>query len=165
MKRLAIIFFGIVVMFTSCRTQVAPTQIDVYLPDKHYPPVAMGTDIVLTYKMKNVGKHPFVFKEILPDCSSITVIDETPHILPHGDSLLLYFNFKTTRNVGLTKHYIRIFGNVDNPKDSLGVYTPGVITLSFDVPIVRHSIDMSDYEEIYFASRPEYEYLVDGRWE
>lgn len=149
-------------LLASCKTTVPATQIEVYKPIRHYPPVIMGANLKVGYMMYNRGEHPFVFKEILPDCTSITMAAESPTILPPRDSVTLFFTFNTARNVGLTKHHIRIYGNVLNPEDSTGVYNPGLITLTFDVPIVRHSSDGADYEEYYFAQKPEYEFLVDG---
>lgn len=151
-----------VLLLASCKTTVPPTQIEVYKPVRHYPPVIMGSNLRVGYKMHNRGDHPFVFKEILPDNTSITLAANSPTILPPKDSLTLYFIFNTARNVGLTTHHIRVYGNVLNPDDSTGVYSPGLITLTFDVPIVRHSPDGADYEEYYFAQKPDYEFLVDG---
>lgn len=158
-------FTGILIsalLLASCTTTVPPTQLDIYKPVRHYPPVTQGTDLKLGFLVHNTGDYPFVFKDILPDCTSITLADGAPEIIPTRDSVTLYFNFNTARNVGLTEHHIRIYGNVLNPEDTSGVYTPGVVTLTFDVPIVRHSADGSDYEEYYFAHKPEQEFLVDG---
>lgn len=148
-----------VAVASACHYHVHGTHVEIVDPVRHYPPIVQGGDVRLSYKLYNRGRNPFVISDIQPDCLSITMPEEKPHVVPPGDSTRLFFVFNSEKNVGLTTHHIRIFGNIINPLDSL---SNGIITLTFDVPIVRRSIDGSDYEEMFFAHQSEIERLVDG---
>lgn len=136
----------------SCRKTVGPTIIEVQDTLRHYLPVVQGDELRINYLVYNRGKNLLIFTDIQPACLSIELAQEAPKFILPGDSAHLAFIFHTLQNVGFTEQKIRLYGN----------FKEGEQVLTFDVHIVRPSVDQSDYEELYLANLPEAEVLVDG---
>lgn len=146
------VFLIFALLFSSCRKTVQPTEIFIYDPVRHYFPVVQGDELRLSYRVRNAGKDVLVFTDIQPACLAIERIDDSPSFLLPGDSCDLCFIFHSWQNIGNVEHIIRLFGNFEN----------GEACLTFDVNVVRPTIDGSDYEEIYYRHQSEHERLVDG---
>lgn len=124
-----------------CRKIVGPTRVYVVDPVRHYLPILQGDILRMYWTIQNGGPEPLVIDEIQPSCSAITLHSQYPDVIIKGDSCILVFDFDTDKNILLTHHIIRIFGNID---------PTGVIEMEFDVNIVRHTPDQSDFEEHHF---------------
>ncbi len=150
------------VLLTACHKRIDPTDIRILDIDRHYYPVVQGEDVRMSYVLINDGKHPLVISDIQPASLHIELAKEAPRLIPAGDSARLCFVFHTDRNVGLTEHKIRLFANIESVNGLVDSLHTGVVVIRFDIPIVRPSLDGSDYEEHYYAKRPPIEIWVDG---
>ena len=149
----ALSFVPLFLCLVGCRKVVGPTDIHVQDPMRHYFPVIMGHDVQQNWLLFNDGNSPLVISAIQPDCSDIEFAVAPPKTLLPGDSIMLCTTYHAGKIIGHATHNIRIFGNI-NPD--------GVYTMTFDIHIIRPSVDHSDYEELHTAQQPGYERLVDG---
>lgn len=124
-----------------CRKIVGPTRVHVVDQQRHYLPILQGDILRMYWTIHNGGPEPLVIDEIQPSCSAISLITSYPDVIIKGDSCVMIFDFDTDKNINLAHHKIRIFGNID---------PTGVTELEFDINIVRHTTDKSDFEEHYF---------------
>lgn len=62
-----------VVVLKACSKVVYPTQIVVQDSIRHYYPLIQGQDIVMKYRIANIGKEPLVITDIIAGagCESI----------------------------------------------------------------------------------------------
>lgn len=125
---------------TSCRKTVNPTAIQIEDSIRHYPATILGDDLTMVYVVKNIGSDMLVITDVQPAVPTIEADKENATMIPPGKEGRLKFTFHTDKNVGLTRHIIRIFGNI---------LPHGEAQIIFDTHVVRPSIDLSDYEEYY----------------
>ena len=144
MKKFLIYIFLILnsSFFVACRKVVGPTNVRINDPDRHYLPILQGDILRMYWTLYNDGPQPLVITQVQPACSAITLDSEMPDVIINGDSLIMIFDFDTEKNVNMSDHTIRLFGNI---------YPDGVTELHFDINVVRPSPDNSDYEEHFFA--------------
>lgn len=133
-----------VMPLTGCRKVVGPTQVRVVDPVRHYLPILQGDILRMYWTICNDGPEPLVISEIHPACSAIVMISRIPDVIIAGDSIIMEFDYDTSKNVNLSKHCIRLFGNIA---------PEGSVTMTFDINIVRPTVDNSDYEEHFFSPR------------
>ena len=143
MKRLIYsVIVGLVVLTgAGCRKLVGPTEVTVIDNGRHYVPILQGDILRMHWTILNEGPEPLVVDEVQPSCSAIRLITSLPDVVIKGDSLVMIFDFDTDKNINMADHVIRVFGNI---------MPDGVATMVFDVNIVRHTLDYSDYEERYY---------------
>lgn len=144
--RQAFIFAGLASLLlsttalSSCHKELDPTDVEVEDPIRHYPPITLGDELVMVYMVKNVGEETLVITDVQPSCPAIDVSAANTNIIPPGESAPMKFTFHSDKNIGLARHCIRMFGNI-NPS--------GMAEIVFDTHVVRPSVDLSDYEEHY----------------
>lgn len=136
--------------FTSCRKTLKPTAIQIEDSIRHYPATILGDDIAMTYLVRNVGKDVLVITDIQPSVPTIDVDEKNVNMIPPGKSANLRFTFHSGKNIGLARHIIRIFGNIQ---------PAGEAQIIFDTHVVRPSFNLSDYEEYY---QQHFDPMVDG---
>lgn len=156
-SRLCILCFAVCIALlgglSSCKKTIGPTIIEVQDSVRHYYPVVQGSDLRMSYRVYNRGNRPLVLTDVLPSCNVIEFIKEPPRLIPSGDSANLVMVFHSLQNIGFAEHKVRLYGN----------FNDGVATITFDVHIVRPTLDKSDYEEHYFERTSAlWEDLVDG---
>ncbi len=125
---------------TSCKKRIGMTNIMVQDSIRHYYPMLQGQDLVLLYRLVNVGDKPLILNDIQPSCGCVTKDPEDNNVVPKGKEVLLKFVYHSERNTGYVRHTIRIFGNIA-PK--------GVAELVFDTNVVPPALGSPDYEERY----------------
>lgn len=140
--------------FTACRHTVGPTSVSVQDSIRHYYPIIQKEELRLSYQLTNTGSEPLVVTEILPSSSAIKLVSDMPNVILPGKTEVLNFLYDSEKNVGYAQHDIRIYGNM---------LPDGECLLSFDVHIVRPTIERSDYEEIFFDRQSAQKDLVDGK--
>ena len=131
----------VLLLSTGCRKLVGPTHVSVVDNCRHYVPMLQGDILRMYWTLLNEGPEPFVIEEVQPSCSAITLMSELPDVVIPGDSVVMIFDFDTDKNINMTKHYIRVFGNID---------PDGVAEMVYDVNIVRGTLENIDYEERFF---------------
>lgn len=158
MKKFYIIVF-VVAVASICAIQfwqktLEPTSMQIKDPIRHYFPIVQGDELSITCEITNTGNSDLSITDIQPSNFSISMDTSMPGIIPRGKSEILHFTFHSEKNLGLTTHIIRFFGNIAGcDYDSL----------VFDTHIVRPTIDGSDYEEVYFRNkRDAFDVLIDG---
>lgn len=137
-----LLLFSLLLISFGCRKVVGPTNIRIEDPDRHYLPILQGDILRMYWTLYNDGPEPLVISQIQPACSAISLDSKIPDIIISGDSLVMIFDFDTEKNVNMANHTIRLFGNI---------FPTGVTELTFDVNVVRPSVDNSDFEEHFFA--------------
>lgn len=125
---------------SSCRKTVQPTAIQIQDSIRHYPATILGDDLPMVFVVKNIGSDMLVITDVQPAVPTIEADKDNATMIPPGKEARLKFIFHTDKNVGLSRHIIRIFGNIA---------PHGVAQIIFDTHVVRPSVDMSDYEEYY----------------
>ena len=140
-------------MFTGCRKSVGPTNVSAKDSIRHYYPIVQKDELRMVYEITNMGPEPLVLTDVQPSCVAISMESKMPNVIPVGRTEKLNFIYHSDMNVGYVSHDIRLYGNI-NPN--------GMCKLTFDVHVVRPSLERSDYEEIYFDKRSLEEELVDG---
>lgn len=141
----------------SCSYTVKSTTVEVKDSLRHYFPVLVKEEMRLSFDITNTGAEPLVITEVQPSCSAIKLASVKPEIVPPGATETLNFIFTADKNIGYAKHDIRVFGNI---------YPDGYTVMTFDVHVVRPTLDGSDYEEIFQADLAKHKELVDGKmWE
>lgn len=123
---------------TSCSKQLPKTTLVVQDSIRHYYPLVQGTDLMLTWRVANIGNTPLVLSDIQPSCGCIIENPEDNNVIPPGKDVLLKFTFRSEKNTGYVRHTIRLFGNIA-PK--------GTASLVFDVNVVTPALGSPDYEE------------------
>ena len=145
MKRLHIwilVLCSLLTVATGCRKLVGPTNVTVIDNNRHYVPILQGEILRMFWLVRNDGPHPLVIEQVQPACSAITLVSTVPDVIIPGDSIVMIFDFDTDKNINLTEHCIRLFGNIE---------PEGCAEMVFDVNIVRGTIENLDYEERFFA--------------
>ena len=145
MKRLHIwilVLCSLLTVATGCRKLVGPTNVTVIDNNRHYVPILQGEILRMVWLVRNDGPHPLVIEQVQPACSAITLVSTVPDVIIPGDSIVMIFDFDTDKNINLTEHCIRLFGNIE---------PEGCAEMVFDVNIVRGTIENLDYEERFFA--------------
>lgn len=138
----------------SCHKQLEPTPIQVVDSIRHYPSITLGDELVLMYIVRNIGNEVLVITDVQPSAPTIEPSAANANSIPPGEETVLKFTYNSSKNVGLARLSIRLFGNIA-PK--------GEAELFFDTHVVRPSIDLSDYEEYYQKKvQTEGENLLDG---
>lgn len=132
-----------VLVLSSCQKKVGLTTVDVKDVDRHYYPILQGQELELVYTLLNTGEEPLILKDVQPSCGCM-IVDREDHdiIFPHKKGYLRV-KYNSTKNVGLVRHYIRIYGNCA---------PHGMIELKFDVNVVPDADYTRDYEELFRAS-------------
>lgn len=155
LPHLALLIISVVasMAFTSCRKTVGPTHVRAQDSIRHYYPIVQKEELRMVYELTNEGPEPLVVTDIMPSCVAISLESNMPDVIPVGKTERLNFIFHSDMNVGYVSHDIRIYGNI---------LPNGVCKLTFDVHVVRPTLERSDYEEIYFDKRSLEEVLVDG---
>lgn len=142
--------------FTSCHKKLGITTIEIEDSIRHYPPVILGDRLDMVYVITNTGNEILVITDIQPSVPTIEVSENNVTNIPPGESAAFRFSFHSDKNVALTEHIIRIFGNI---------YPKGLAEIFFDTHVVRPSIDLSDYEEVFQKTiQSSGEHLLDGRY-
>ena len=172
-------------MLSACQQTVQPTSITIKDSIRHYYPLIRGDELRMSYDITNIGEEPLVITDIQPSCSAIVLTssgddednkdkqgrvykherDLMPHhqgktpweytersiIVPPGKTEKLTFIYLSEMNLGYVSHDIRLYGNMQ---------PEGIATITFDLHVVRPTMDHSDYEEIYFEHRSEMDDLI-----
>ena len=136
--------WGLVAMLTlatGCRKLVGPTNVEVVDNGRHYVPILQSDVLRMFWTIRNHGPEPLVIEEVQPSCSAIELVSSVPDVIIAGDSVVMIFDFDTDKNINMAKHYIRVYGNI---------LPNGEAEMWFDINIVRHTVDRSDFEEHYF---------------
>ena len=131
-----------VLSLAGCQKVVGPTNVYVCDPVRHYLPILQGDILRMYWTIRNDGPEPLVISDVQPACSAIILESFLPDIIIPNDSVVMIFDFDTSKNVNITRHSIRLFGNI---------HPDGYVTLTFDINVVRPSVDNSDYEEHFFS--------------
>lgn len=152
---IALMIIALVVLAMSFwQKTLKPTTLQVNDPVRHYFPIVQGDELSISCTITNTGKEDLAITDIQPSNFSITMDTPMPDIIPTGKSDILHFTFHSEKNIGLTRHVIRFFGNIEGG---------GLDSLTFDVHIVRPTLDGSDYEEIFYQNKQDdIDELVDG---
>lgn len=137
-----IILFCINISLKRCSKTVEPTCVFVQDSIRHYYPMIQGQELILKYRIANIGESPFVITDILPSCGCISIDDENNNIILPQKEQTFSFKFSSDKFVGYVEHQIYLYGNVDN-KDS-------VVVLYFDTHVVPPTTSSIDYEENYY---------------
>lgn len=152
-----ILLLGLLPLLIACSGRIEPTTVEIEDPVRHYYPILEGEELWIAYEIRNTGKNALVISEIQTSCGCIAH-DEAKRIIPPGRSDLLTFRYDSSKNRGLVRHQIRLYGNFA---------TQSMAMLEFDVQVIRPSDNGSDYEE----SLPEKKrknlpdpYYVDGEF-
>lgn len=132
----------LLVVATGCRKLVGPTNVTVVDNARHYVPILQGEILRMFWTIRNDGPEPLVIEEVQPACSAIKLVSDLPDVIIPGDSLVMIFDFDTDKNINMTTHFIRVFGNIE---------PDGEAEMVFDVNIVRGTLDKIDYEERFFS--------------
>lgn len=154
----AIIMLCAMLSLGSCSKKVEMTRIIVEDSIRHYYPLVQGTDLVMQWRIANVGETPLVITDIQPSCGCLIKDSEDNNVIPPGKESLLKFTFHSEKNSGYVKHTIRLFGNI---------MPEGMACLVFDLHVVPHALSSPDYEELH-KKREEFDIvsgvktLVDG---
>lgn len=127
---------------SGCRKLVGPTKVTVVDNDRHYVPILQGEILRMYWTLRNDGEEPFVIEDVQPACSAIKLVSDPPAVVVQGDSAVMIFDFDTEKNVNMTSHIIRIYGNA---------IPDGKVELLFDVNVVRGTLGKTDYEERFFS--------------
>lgn len=122
-----------------CHTRLQTTSVSVTDANRHYYPIRTGQKLALDYELKNTGDAELIISEIQTTCGCITV-NEGRKVVPSGRSVVLKFEYDSSKNIGYVSHEILLYGNFD----STSVYR-----LTFDVNVVPHADYTQDYEELY----------------
>jgi len=138
---LCVIFALPTFFLTSCTKILGPTRVVIEDSVRHYLPVVLGDDVYMVWNVKNVGNENLVIKEIQPSNGSIELSSIGSGLIPPGGEERFFTIFHSTKNVGYAEHKIRIFGNIE---------PDGVAVMTFDINIVRPTLDRTDYEEVFF---------------
>lgn len=136
-----IIFALSTLLQTSCTKILGPTKVEIEDSVRHYLPVVLGDDVYMVWNVKNVGNENLVIKDIQPSNGSIELTSIGSGLIPPGGEERFFTIFHSTKNVGYAEHKIRIFGNIE---------PDGVAVMTFDINIVRPTLDRTDYEEVFF---------------
>lgn len=123
---------------SSCSKTLPMTDILVQDSIRHYYPLVQGTDLVLLWRVANVGETPLVITDIQPSCGCIVLDQDENNVIPPGKQRLFKFTFQSEKNTGYVRHTIRLFGNIA-PK--------GMANLVFDLNVVVPALGSPDYEE------------------
>lgn len=132
----------LLVVATGCRKLVGPTHVTVVDNGRHYVPILQGEILRMFWTIRNDGPQPLVIEEVQPACSAIKLVSSMSDVIIPGDSIVMIFDFDTDKNINMTTHFIRVFGNIE---------PDGVAEMVFDVNIVRGTIEKIDYEERFFS--------------
>lgn len=124
-------------LWISCSGRVEPTTVEIEDPIRHYYPILEGEELWIEYEIRNTGKNALVINEIQTSCGCV-VHDAAKRITPPGRSARLTFRYDSSKNRGLVRHQIWLYGNFG---------TQSVMLLEFDVPVIPPSDHGSDYEE------------------
>ena len=111
-------------------------------PERHYFPIIQGQELKMKYEIQNNGDETLFIDEVQWSCGCI-LIEHTRNI-PVGKTGFVYLTYDSKKNLGLSEHYIYLYGNF---KDR------DVLMLSFDVHVVPHADYTRDYEELYKKER------------
>lgn len=136
----AVVLMVGMMLLTSCHKKLEPTAIEIEDSIRHYPATVLGDDLEMVYVVRNIGNEMLMISDIQPAVPTIEVDKANVNMIPPGEEALLKFIYHSDKNIGLSRHIIRLFGNI---------YPSGVAEIIFDTHVVRPSIDLSDYEEYY----------------
>jgi hypothetical protein len=147
-----------VLVTASCRKKVDMTQILIQDSIRHYYPMIQGSDLVLSFRVANIGETPLVLTDIQPSCGCVSgdIVGEA--IIPPHKETILKFTYHSERNSGYVRHTVRIFGNIA---------PSGMASMTFDTHVVPPAISSPDYEQLH-KERDEYDImsgaktLIDG---
>lgn len=123
---------------TSCSKTLPMTDIMIQDSIRHYYPLVQGTDLILLWRVANVGNTPLVLTDIQPSCGCVVTDQDENNVIPPGKQKLLKFTFRSEKNSGYVKHTIHLFGNI-SPK--------GMASMVFDLNVVVPALGSPDYEE------------------
>lgn len=143
---------------TSCKKRVEMTQILIQDSIRHYYPMIQGSDLILTFRVANIGETPLVLTDVQPSCGCVSGDYTGELIIPPNKETLLKFTYHSERNSGYVRHTVRIFGNIA---------PSGMASMTFDTNVVPPAISSPDYEQLR-KDREEYDVmsgvktLVDG---
>lgn len=136
----------------SCGKKVAYTSIIVQDSIRHYYPMIQGQQLVLGYRIANIGKEPLVLVDIVPSCGCISVDKKINNVILPGKSLTLQFKFDSSKSVGYVDQKIYLYGNIK---------PDGEAVLLFDTNVVPPYHKSPDYEEQFYEDK-KLETLIQG---
>ena len=154
---LPILFASFLPLWISCSGRVESTTVEIEDPIRHYYPIVEGEELWIDYEIRNTGKNALVISEIQTPCGCIAH-DDTKRIISPGNSERLVFRYDSSKNRGLVRHQIRLYGNFE---------TQSVALLEFDVQVIPPSDNGSDYEESLPVKKRKIapdNYYVDGEF-
>ena len=125
-------------LLPSCTKEMDLTTMIIQDSIRHYHPLVQGTDLIMRYRIANIGDEPLVLTDVQPSCGGIVEDPQTNNIIPPGQELLMKFKFQSDKYSGFVKHSIRLFGNI---------YPEGIATISFDLDVIPPALGSPDYEE------------------
>lgn len=127
---------------TSCSKKVQPTSIIVLDSIRHYYTLLQGQELVMDWRIANIGKDPLVITDIQPSCGCISndINDDDSYVVLPNKEGRLKFTFHSDKYTGYVHHTIRLFGNIA---------PHGIATLIFDIHVVPPYLGSPDYEQFY----------------
>lgn len=141
--------------FAGCKkTDNQKTTLEIVDNDRHYYPVLQGDQKKIIFPILNKGENAFVLSDLIVSCGCIAVKKASIQHIPSGGEGKLILEFDTTKNIGYVKHYISIYGNLENREN---------IEVVFDLNVVPDAHYTKDYEQLYMETkRDKLQNLVDG---
>ena len=131
----------ITLFFMGCaqiRDQV--TTLEIVDNNRHYYPILRGQELEVVFDIKNTGEHPFILSEMLISCGCVVSKKSSINSIPAGAERRIILTYDSSKNIGLVKHHIDIYGNLANKEKKV---------LEFDVNVVPESAYTRDYEELF----------------
>lgn len=150
-------FLLIIITAISCgNIKNKKTTLEVVDNNRHFYPIQSGQELDIVFQLKNTGKDPFILEDIITSCGCLVMRKSSFKTIPAGKEGFLILDYNSTKNVGVVRHYILLYGNFANTDK---------IEINFDVHVVPNALYTKDYEELYQEEKEKgrsLKSLVDG---
>ena len=147
------------IMIVGCKDKdLAPAEVFITDPDRHYYPVVQGEVLKVEYEIENIGDETLVIKEIQTSCGCLVPYDDLPILVLPNRKNRVRLAYNTIKNMGHVEHQVYLYGNFTD-----SAYRQ----LNFDTNVVPASDYIRDYEELWQVQVDKYggtsiKNLVDG---